>query len=137
LLGERIAAGFQSGDFRIKFGNLLIQRHLFEKKKMLKRAFSVAARPPATDPIWRLDFRVGRIVACQIHPQADHLFVERVVMGDATERTIVSGLARFVPLDSMQNRLVVVAANLKPSKCDFVGKFELIIMKDFVAFCRR
>ena len=65
----------------------------------------------------RVDFRVGRIVECQKHPEADSLYVEKIDLGEESgPRTIVSGLVKFVPLDQMLNRLVVVVANLKPAK---------------------
>lgn len=65
----------------------------------------------------RVDFRVGKIVECAPHPEADSLYVEKIDLGEESgPRTIVSGLVKFVPLDQMLNRLVVVVANLKPAK---------------------
>ncbi|KAJ1473165.1 hypothetical protein T484DRAFT_1637390, partial [Baffinella frigidus] len=64
-----------------------------------------------------LDVRVGRIVSCEKHPDADALYVEQIDLGDpAGPRTIISGLANFVPLEEMQGRLVAVLCNLKPAK---------------------
>ena len=61
-----------------------------------------------------LDIRVGRILSCEQHPDADSLYVEQVECGDAEgPRTIVSGLVKYVPLEQMQGRLVIVLANLK------------------------
>ncbi|KAJ9518835.1 hypothetical protein QJQ45_026116 [Haematococcus lacustris] len=62
----------------------------------------------------QLDFRVGRIVSCHLHPDADSLYVEQIDIGEAEPRTIVSGLVKYVPLELMQGRMVVVIANLKP-----------------------
>lgn len=76
---------------------------------------SEAAGPDAL--LHRVDFRVGRIVECEKHPDADTLYVEKIDLGESSgPRTIVSGLVKFVPLEQMLNRLVVVVANLKPSK---------------------
>lgn len=36
--------------------------------------------------------------------------------GEEQPRTIISGLVKFVPIDEMQDRLVVVLCNLKPAK---------------------
>ncbi|KAK6751177.1 hypothetical protein RB195_002881 [Necator americanus] len=69
-----------------------------------------------TIDIGRLDLRVGRIIKCEKHPDADALYVEQIDVGESTPRTVVSGLVRHVPLDQMQNRLVVVLCNLKPAK---------------------
>jgi len=64
--------------------------------------------------ISRVNIRIGRIVQCEKHPQADQLYVEKIDLGEGAPRTIVSGLVPFVPLDQMMNRLVLVVANLPP-----------------------
>uniref|UniRef100_A0A8D2KEG0 Tyrosine--tRNA ligase n=1 Tax=Urocitellus parryii TaxID=9999 RepID=A0A8D2KEG0_UROPR len=50
------------------------------------------------------------------HPDADSLYVEKIDVGEAEPRTVVSGLVQFVPKEELQNRLVVVLCNLKPQK---------------------
>uniref|UniRef100_A0A0R3P9W0 Methionine--tRNA ligase, cytoplasmic n=1 Tax=Angiostrongylus costaricensis TaxID=334426 RepID=A0A0R3P9W0_ANGCS len=69
-----------------------------------------------TIDIGRLDLRVGRIINCEKHPDADALYVEQIDVGESKPRTVVSGLVHHVPLNQMQNRLVVVLCNLKPAK---------------------
>jgi len=64
----------------------------------------------------KLDMRVGVIVECEKHPDADALYVEKIDLGEDKPRTIISGLVKFVPIEEMRNRLVVVLANLKPAK---------------------
>ena len=64
----------------------------------------------------RLDMRVGRIVDVQKHPDADSLYVEQIECGEEKPRTVVSGLVKFVPIEQMQNRMVVILCNLKPAK---------------------
>ncbi|GMT24200.1 hypothetical protein PFISCL1PPCAC_15497, partial [Pristionchus fissidentatus] len=66
--------------------------------------------------IGRLDLRVGRIIKCDHHPDADSLYVEQIDVGEDSPRTVVSGLVKHIPIDQMQNRLVVVLCNLKPAK---------------------
>jgi tRNA-binding EMAP/Myf-like protein len=50
---------------------------------------------------------VGRIVKVEPHPQAEHLYVEQVDLGEKTEenveqtRTIVSGLVKYVSIRDM------------------------------------
>lgn len=52
-----------------------------------------------------MDIRVGRIVSCEKHPDADALYVEHIDVGEAEgPRTIVSGLVKYVPLEEMQVR---------------------------------
>ncbi|KAK1174936.1 aminoacyl tRNA synthase complex-interacting multifunctional protein 1-like isoform X1 [Acipenser oxyrinchus oxyrinchus] len=64
----------------------------------------------------RLDLRVGRIVTAKKHPDADSLYVEEVDVGEATPRTVVSGLVKHVPIEQMQNRMAVLLCNLKAAK---------------------
>lgn len=79
-----------------------------------------AAAPPAAPAqpevlVSALDMRVGKILKCEKHPEADSLYVEEIDVGEAEgPRTIVSGLVSFVPLEEMQDRRVVVLCNLKP-----------------------
>jgi aminoacyl tRNA synthase complex-interacting multifunctional protein 1 len=65
----------------------------------------------------RAELRVGVVLACRAHPDADSLLVSAVACGDAEgPRTVVSGLAKFVaaPAD-LVGLTVVVAANLAPA----------------------
>uniref|UniRef100_A0A1L8DRS0 Tyrosine--tRNA ligase n=1 Tax=Nyssomyia neivai TaxID=330878 RepID=A0A1L8DRS0_9DIPT len=94
-----------------------------ELKKLSEEAYPVPGKtknaPKATeneDGPHRLDIRVGRVVDVKKHPDADTLYVESIDVGESAPRTIVSGLANFVPLEEMQNRLVVVLCNLKAAK---------------------
>eukprot|EP00898_Chlorokybus_atmophyticus_P000059 jgi/Chlat1/1053/Chrsp110S01561 len=64
--------------------------------------------------IGALDIRVGRIIKAWKHPDADGLYVEEVEVGEDEPRTIVSGLVKYVPVEEMQDRKVVVLCNLKP-----------------------
>ncbi|KAH8259121.1 hypothetical protein KR038_000689, partial [Drosophila bunnanda] len=89
-----------------------------EKKVKEKKpaAEKPAAAPEAPVDVGRLDMRVGKIVEVGRHPDADSLYLEKIDCGEAAPRTVVSGLVKFVPLEEMQNRLVVVMCNLKPAK---------------------
>ncbi|TMS23751.1 Aminoacyl tRNA synthase complex-interacting multifunctional protein 1 [Larimichthys crocea] len=64
----------------------------------------------------RLDLRIGRIITAEKHPDADSLYVEQVDVGEASPRTVVSGLVKHIPLEQMQNRMAVLMCNLKPAK---------------------
>ncbi|CAI5502859.1 unnamed protein product [Closterium sp. Naga37s-1] len=83
-------------------------------------AASDAAAPAATGPdvcslAESLELRVGRVVKAWKHPEADSLYVEEVDVGEeGGPRTICSGLVKYIPEADMQDRLVVVLANLKP-----------------------
>lgn len=66
--------------------------------------------------VGRLDMRVGHIRKATKHPDADALYVEEIDCGEEKPRTVISGLVKFIPEDQMQDRMVVVLCNLKPSK---------------------
>ncbi|XP_072481143.1 aminoacyl tRNA synthase complex-interacting multifunctional protein 1 [Notamacropus eugenii] len=87
-----------------------------EKKE--KKQKQPAAAAPDSKPIdvSLLDLRVGCIIAAKKHPDADSLYVEEVDVGEKVPRTVVSGLVKYVPLDQMQNRMVILLCNLKPAK---------------------
>lgn len=74
-----------------------------------------------------LDIRVGRIVDCKHHPNADSLYVEDIDLGEGQPRQVVSGLRKFVPLEAMQNRNVVVVCNLKPAKMRDVMSYGMVL----------
>lgn len=86
-----------------------------EGKDKAQNAKSIPADSLTIDAS-RLDMRVGRIVDVQPHPDADTLFVETVDVGEATPRTIISGLVKHYKLEQMQDRLAVFLLNLKPAK---------------------
>ena len=59
-----------------------------------------------------LDLRVGLITSCVKHETADKLYCEEIDIGEVERRPIASGLVKHYSLDQMQNRKVIVIANL-------------------------
>merc|ERR1719235_380121 len=89
------------------------------KKEKAKQAGGKKGGAAAVDKpvdVSRVAFVVGKIVDVGLHPNADALYVEKIDVGEEEPRTIISGLVKFVPIEQMQNRLVVVCSNLKPRK---------------------
>ncbi|XP_075565386.1 aminoacyl tRNA synthase complex-interacting multifunctional protein 1 isoform X3 [Pelecanus crispus] len=84
-----------------------------KEKKQQPAAGSSDAKPV---DVSYLDLRVGCIISAEKHPDADSLYVEEVDVGEASPRTVVSGLVKHVPLDQMQNRMAILLCNLKPAK---------------------
>ncbi|KAL8172245.1 hypothetical protein V2J09_024049 [Rumex salicifolius] len=83
--------------------------------------------PEAEITISRLDIRVGIIKKVQKHPDADSLYVEEIDVGEATPRTVVSGLVKFIPLDQMQDRRVCVLCNLKPASMRGIKSHAMVL----------
>lgn len=87
-----------------------------KEKAAVKPAGSATVEAELPVDVGRLDLRVGRIVDVQKHPDADSLYLEKIDCGETNPRTVVSGLVKFVPIEQMRDRLVVVLCNLKPAK---------------------
>lgn len=85
-----------------------------KKEKKPKQPATPAAIVEVT--VSALDLRIGRINNVKKHPDADTLYVEEVDCGEEAPRTVVSGLVKQIPMEQMQDRLIIVCCNLKPSK---------------------
>jgi len=70
---------------------------------------------------------VGRIVNVEKHPDADALYKESIDLGEEIPRQVVSGLVKFVPIEEMQGRLVVVLKNLKAANMRGVRSEAMVI----------
>ncbi|KAL3317418.1 Aminoacyl tRNA synthase complex-interacting multifunctional protein 1 [Cichlidogyrus casuarinus] len=66
--------------------------------------------------ISKLNFRIGKILEVSKHPDAESLYVEKVDVGEAVPRTIISGLVKHVAIEKMQGLVGVFLCNLKPAK---------------------
>ena len=67
------------------------------------------------------------------HPDADNLYVETVDVGEEIPRTIVSGLAGLVSMDSLNDRPCVVLCNLKPVKMRGVESCGMLLCASMYA----
>ncbi|KAJ2722879.1 G4 quadruplex nucleic acid binding protein [Coemansia sp. Benny D115] len=74
-----------------------------------------------------IDLRVGHIVSVKKHDDADSLYVETIELGEPEPRTVVSGLVRFIPIEQMQDRDVVLVCNLKPASMRGVKSFAMVL----------
>ncbi|KAL8793688.1 MAG: hypothetical protein Q9195_003737 [Heterodermia aff. obscurata] len=97
-----------------------------KKEKAPKPAKAAPKETPLTPSL--IDLRVGHILHCTLHPNADSLFVSTIACGDppGTDntsthepsgqivRTVCSGLNGLVPIAEMQNRKIIAVCNLKP-----------------------
>jgi len=70
---------------------------------------------------------VGKIVSVEKHPEADSLYIEKIDIGEEQPRQVVSGLVKFVPIDQMQNRLLLVLKNIKPANLKKVKSEAMVI----------
>ncbi len=115
-------ARVQKGD--VIFPRLDLQKEL-EALAALKGEPEEPAKPEKTyepykeaiefDDFDKIDLRVGKITACEKHPNADKLLVFQVDLGCET-RQIISGVAKSFKLEETIGQTVVVVCNLKPRK---------------------
>lgn len=75
---------------------IIIVREKAEKKQ------AAPSQDEAKVDVSRLDLRVGRIITTVQLPEADSLYLEQVDVGEASPRTVVSELAKHIPLDQVQ-----------------------------------
>ena len=81
-----------------------------------------AAAPKAEDEeggdtvdVSRLNLKVGRVLEVQKHSGADSLYVEKIDIGEDKPRNVVSGLVKFMTMEEIKDRLIIVVSNMKPS----------------------
>ncbi|XP_059655859.1 uncharacterized protein LOC132302884 [Cornus florida] len=74
-----------------------------------------------------LDIRVGHILKAWRHPEADSLYVEEVDVGEPQPRIICSGLVNYIPLDHLQDKKVIVLANLKPRNMRGIKSYGMLM----------
>lgn len=82
---------------------------------------------PKPEVFKRLDMRVGKIVNIENHPNAESLYKEEIDLGEGKTRQVVSGLVKFVPIEEMRGRLVVVLCNLKAGNIRNVRSEAMVI----------
>lgn len=102
-----------------------------QKKEKPKKEKAPAAEKSAPSveviDVSRLDMRVGKIIEVSRHPDADALYLEKIDCGEEQPRTVVSGLVRFIPIEEMKDRMVIVMCNLKPAKMRGVNSEAMVM----------
>ena len=94
-----------------------------EKIAVIQERITAAAKKAAEkkaeitmDDFSKMDLKVGKVVACEKHPDADKLLILKVDCGEGKPRQIVSGLASSYTPGQMIGKSIVVVTNLKPAE---------------------
>lgn len=87
-----------------------------KEKKPKEPKEKTPAAPEAPVDVGRLDLRVAKVEDVQRHPDADSLYLLKINCGEEKPRTVCSGLVKFVAMDDLKDRSVVLLCNLKPVK---------------------
>lgn len=156
LLGSRdlLKAGHQLAEPELLFEKIedeTIERQLkkLEETKKANAAAAYTAKPikPTIDfaDFEKLDIRVGHIKHCERVKKANKLLKFTIDDGSGTDRTIVSGIAKFYEPESLIGKDVCFIANLAPRKLmgiesqgmilsaeDFDGSLSVSTVEHFV-----
>ncbi|NQZ56367.1 MAG: methionine--tRNA ligase [Lentisphaeraceae bacterium] len=107
------------GDFTTMEDHQLGQPEILYKKiddKLIEKFKEQFSGGPKEDPWAKVELRVGKIVEIVPHPNAAHLYLEKIDLGEDEPRTIVSGLVKFFEAEELLNKHVLVATNLTPAE---------------------
>lgn len=67
------------------------------------------------DDFDKIELKIGKILKCEKHPNADRLLVFQIDLGEE-QRQIVSSIAEFFTCEELVGKNVVVVTNLEPAK---------------------
>lgn len=68
------------------------------------------------DDFDKIEFKLGVILECERHPDADRLLIFQIDVGEEEPRQIVSSIAEFYNPEEVIGKRVVVVTNLKKAK---------------------
>jgi methionyl-tRNA synthetase len=85
------------------------------------------------DDFAKLDLRVGTITAAERVPKADKLLKLSIDIGEASPRTVVSGIAMHFAPEQLPGQQVVLVANLEPRKMRGVESQGMVLMAEDAA----
>ena len=111
-------------------GKPLFPRIEIEKKPV------EAPKPKQNKPLTKedvpaaMDLRVAQIVKVENHPDADSLYVLKVDAGEAEVRTICSGLKSSYSAEELQDKLIILFANLKPTPLRGIISYGMLLAGD-------
>lgn len=98
----------------------LNEKEVMEKVEVIQKRIDAERKKEASkvteceiSDFEKLDLRVGKVLNCERHPNADKLYVLNVDIGEDEPRQIVSGLASSYTPGQMIGKNVIVIANLK------------------------
>ncbi len=110
-------------DNKFKFVNIKAGVKFNEKENLFSKVViekKVEVKDKPKEGFEKLNLIVGKIIEVELHPDSEKLFVLQVDLGNE-KKQIVSGLQGIYTKEELDNRNVVVIANLKPAK---LGGYE-------------
>ncbi|MDO5755014.1 MAG: methionine--tRNA ligase [Tissierellia bacterium] len=101
-------------------------QELIAKRAKEKQKDKVKEEGITIEDFAKVEMKVGQIISCEDHPNADKLLVSKVKIGDE-ERTIVSGIKKWYKKEDLVGKKVIVCTNLKPVKLRGVESNGMIL----------
>ncbi len=98
-----------------------------EKKKEKN---SPIPAPSVSLPLENLQLEVGLIESVERHPNAEKLYVEKIILSDGEIRTVCSGLVQHMKEDELMGRSCVLVKNLKPAKLRGVESAGMLLVAE-------
>lgn len=98
-----------------------------KKKKPKKAAAPKKDEPVAVLDVTRLSLKVACIKTAVLHPDADGLYLEDAETGEEENRVVISGLVGKIPIEEMQNRMVILCMNMKPVKMRGIASTAMVM----------
>jgi tRNA-binding EMAP/Myf-like protein len=102
-----------------------------KKKKQKKVAAPKKDEPPPVLDVTRLLLKVACIKTAVLHPDADGLYLEDAETGEEENRVVISGLVGKIPIEEMQNRMVILCMNMKPVKMRGIFSTAMVMCTKF------
>ncbi len=78
------------------------------------------------DQFEQVKMRIGKIIDCKVHPDADKLLVETIDFGDEV-RTAVSGIRDWMSPEDMIGKQFVFVVNMPPRKIRGIESQAMIL----------
>ncbi len=98
-----------------------------KKKEAKKHEKKPVKKVEEIPDIAQLDIRVGKMAKIQKHPDSTKLYIEEVDLGNGEIRKVASGLQEFVPIEQLENKLVVILCNLKEKKVGGYPSYGMVL----------
>lgn len=85
----------------------------FNEEKIFERKEDNSPINKEEENFSKINILVGKITSCEVHPNAEKMYLEAIDIGEETPRQIISGLVDQIPKENMLNSNVLVVTNLK------------------------
>jgi len=105
------------GTFQALGGHRINKPEILFRKLDLKQAEKFRQKFSGEQPDFgQFQLKVGQIISVKQHPEAEHLYLLSIDCGEQQPRSIIAGLVKHYSPKELQERRVIVLANLKASE---------------------